>query len=422
MLPPGPREPALAQTMEWAWRPLPFMRRNVRRFGDAITLRFVGLNFGPVVVVSSPALNKEVFTGDAAVLQAGQANHILLPLLGRRSVLLLDGDEHLRHRKLLLPPFHGERMQAYAEVIRQVTERAVAGMPRKGPFALLPIMQDITFRVILRAVFGLDEGEDMERLSLLLMEMFTPPSAILSLVPALHRDFPGSPFRAFLRRRARADHELYALIERRRKAPAGQDIFSLLLSARDEAGQAMTNEELRDELVTLLAAGHDTTATSLTWAFERILADPRVLERLRSDGDEYLDAVVKETLRHRPILPMVVRKLAAPWKLGDWELPAGAAVAPCIWLTHMRPDLYPNPEAFRPERFVGAKIDPYAWLPFGGGTRRCIGMAFAMYEMKIVLSTILGAAKLRLHDRPPLRTVRRSITLAPKGGTRVVMV
>ncbi len=421
MLPAGPREPGLAQTVEWALRPLPLLRRQAARFGDAFTMRFTGLFDGPMVFVTSPALIKEVFTGDAEVLQAGQANQLLLPLVGSRSVLLLDGPEHMRQRKLLLPPFHGERMQAYATVIRDVTESALAKMPSGSTVSLQPVMQEITFRVILRAVFGLDEGPEMERLSPLLLELFKPPPALMAMLPFLQRDLPFSPFRAFLRARDRVDEELYRIIDRRRaEKTRGDDILSLLFEARDEQGRGMTDVELRDELVTLLAAGHETTATTLTWAFERILSHPSVLARLRSNDDVYLDAVVKETLRMRPILPMVVRKLSRPWRLGGWDLPAGAGVAPCILLTHERPDLYPSPHEFKPERFIGSKIDPYGWLPFGGGIRRCIGMAFAMYEMKIVLSTILQSAKLRLVDRAPLPTVRRSITLAPQGGTRVV--
>jgi cytochrome P450 len=437
-LPPGPRRPSLVQLLDWAYRPLPFLHDCQRRFGDAFTLRFPGL--GPFVLVSAPEAIKQVFTGDAEVLQAGKGNQILEPLVGSRSVLLLDGPEHLRHRRLLLPPFHGERMMAYAQVMRDVTVASIAAWPVGEPFSLHPRMQAITLDVILRTVFGLDEGAQMRRFAELLLPLFEPPPFVFAFLPQVFRhDLPLSPYRRFLRRKDAVDRELHAIIAERRRAPDAADrtdILSLLLSATDEDGRPLTDTELRDELITAIAAGHETSATALSWAFERILSTPDVAARL---GEEiagaggaafdlaqvgrlaYVDATIKETLRLRPIIPIVVRQLQAPYRIGDRLLPKGTHLAPCIYLAHRRPEAYPDPERFQPERFLNKKIDPYTWLPFGGGIRRCIGMAFAQYEMTIVLATVLGSVDLRLAPGAPVRPVRRSVTLAPSGGTRVIV-
>jgi len=437
-LPPGPRQPGIAQLLEYTFRPLPFFDRCIRNHGDLFTLRMPGL--GDFVMVGSPELVRQVFTADSDSLHAGSANAIIEPLVGPRSVLLLDGPEHLRQRRLLMPPLHGERMQAYAQLIAEIADAAIDRWPVGEPFSLHPHMQSITLEVILRAVFGVDEGARSERLRGLLVEYMKPPPSIFAFVPALQRDFPLSPYRGFLRRRAAVDEELRGIIAARRQAKGGAartDVLSLLLAARDENGTPMTDGELRDELVTMLVAGHETTATALSWAFALILADAGARSRLRGaldgardDGGavdppaatrlEYLDAVVKETLRLRPILPDVVREVVAPYRIGGFDIPIGAFLTPFIYGVHRRPDLYPEPERFRPERFVGAKTDPYAWFPFGGGIRRCLGMAFALYEMKIVLATVLARAELRLTGGP-VRVVRRTLTFAPSGGTRVVL-
>jgi cytochrome P450 family 110 len=412
------------------------MRDCARRFGDAFTVRLPGLGCGTFVFVSSPELIKEVFTGDDELLRAGEANTVLEPLVGSSSVLLLDSAPHMRQRRLLLPPFHGERMHAYGEIMRDITEASLRRWPVGGRFSLHPYMQAITLDVILRCVFGFEEGAAMRELHTLLVELFQPPPLLLAAIPFLQRDLPLLPFRKFLRTRERVDAELYRLIRLRREAPdlaSRPDVLSLLLCARDESGAPMSDLELRDELVTMLAAGHETTATSLSWAFSRILDDAGVRARLDAELDAvvgrgpldpemlpklvYVDAICKETLRLRPILPLVVRNLQRPWKLGAWELPAGVGVAPCIYLAQRRPQAWPEPDRFRPERFLDGKIEPYTWLPFGGGTRRCIGMAFALYEMKIVLATVMLRARLELDGA--VRIVRRSTTLAPSGGTRV---
>jgi cytochrome P450 len=421
-LPPGPRLPSAVQLIEYTVRPLPFFDRCIRDHGDLFTLRLAG--FGDFVMVGAPELVKQVFTADPATLEAGSANKILEPLVGPRSILLLDGQEHLRQRRLLMPPMHGDRMHAYARAMVEATEAAIARWPTGTPFALHPHMQAITLEVILRAVFGATERPGLARL---LIEFMKPPPAILAFMPALQRDLPLSPYRRFLRRREEVDRELRALIaERRAGGDAGSDVLSLLLAARDPSGAPLSDAELRDELVTMLAAGHETTATALSWAFALILAHPAVAARLADElagkdptEVEYLDAVVKETLRLRPIVPDVVRQVRAPFMLGGRELPIGCFATPFIYAVHRRPDLYPEPERFRPERFLGVKTDPYAWFPFGGGIRRCLGMAFALYEMKVVLGTVLTQARLRL-DGAPVRPVRRTLTFAPSGGTRVV--
>ncbi|NUQ79366.1 MAG: cytochrome P450 [Polyangiaceae bacterium] len=444
-LPPGPSQLPIVQTMQWSFRPMPFMEACSRRYGDIFTLRFHQL--GTFVFFSRPEHIKQIFTGDTDVLLAGRANRVLEPLVGSKSVLLLDRKEHLRQRRLLMPPFHGERMLAYAAIMRDTAEAEIERMPLRTPFAIHPHMQAITLDVIMRAVFGLtssdapgSEGERMRRLRKLLVEFITPPPVLITFLPFTQVDLPGSPYRTFLRIRENVDRELYALIDERRRAKdlnEREDILSLMLRARYEDGQPMTDVELRDELVTMLVAGHETTATSLSWAFDRILAEPRVAKKIDAEltrvlggrrldpaaiqGLDYIDAVIKETLRLYPILPIVARELAAPLEIAGYSLPAGTKVVPCIYLAHRRPDTYPEPTRFYPERFIDAKIDPYAWLPFGGSVRRCLGMAFALYEMKIILATVLSRAHLRLASGEPARVIRRGITLAPSGGTRVIL-
>jgi cytochrome P450 len=440
-LPPGPRGPAFLQTLGYTYWTFPFFEHCARRYGDPFTLRMPG--FGAFVMLSAPELIKQVFTGDPEKLHAGKANAVLEPVVGRHSVLLLDGKEHLRQRRLLLPPLHGERMQAYAALMAEIAAAEVARMPTGARFSLHEHMQTITLQVILRAVFGLDEGAQMDELAALLKEFTQPPPSLMIFVPPAwleYGDFPLSPYRTFLRRREKVDRALRAILRAKMAAPdrGRTDILSLLVSARDEEGRAMTEDELRDELVTMLVAGHETTATALAWVFAFVLSRPDVGARLQeelegalhADGEpdvarltsnEYLDAVIKESLRLRPIVPDVVRRVQSPIRVAGYEIPVGAFLTPCIHLAHRRPESWPEPERFRPERFLGAKVDPYSWLPFGGGIRRCLGMAFALYEMKIVVGVTLLRARLRLGTDAPPKVVRRSVTLAPAGGTPVVL-
>ena len=439
--PPRLRGPSILQTLEYTYRPLELFERCARRLGEPFTLHLPG--FGDFVFVWTPETLKQVFTGDPDELQAGKANDMLEPVVGPYSLLLLDGAEHIRMRRLLLPPFHGERMQTYGRLIAGIASAEIDAMPLGAPFSIHTHMQAITMRVILRAVFGLEEGAEMRELTAVLLEYMKPPPSLLvftprSLFPWL--DFPGSPYRTFLRRRDGVDRSLRAIIRARRAAPdpSRTDILSLLLDARDEQGAPLTEDELRDELMTMLLAGHETTATALSWALAHVISNPEVEARLRAEigglsseggvpdaaaltSAPYLDAVVKETMRLHPIVPVVVRRLSRPMTIAGREVAEGAMVTPCIHLAHRRPEAWPEPERFNPERFLGTKTDPYTWFPFGGGTRRCVGMAFALYEMKIVLGVMLARTRLALDKGRFPEVVRRSVTLAPAGGTRVVM-
>jgi cytochrome P450 len=421
-LPAGPRLAPPLQTLGWIARPVPFLRRAHARYGDVFTLRMAtGERW---VVLAHPDHVREVFTGPADLLRAGEANRILLPVVGRHSVLLLDGPEHLRQRRLLLPPFHGERMQGYRDAMVEATEREVATWAPGEVVRLAPAMQRITLEVILRTVFGVADGGEVERLRRLLLELleFTVAPRRLVLLALLGgerlKDLPS------LRRvLAPVDAALLDEIARRRAAPdldEREDVLSLLLRARDEDGAGLSDAELRDELVTLLVAGHETTATALGWAFERLLRHPAAVARATAEP-EYADAVVTETLRLRPVLALVVRRLREPMTIAGHDLPAGSEVAPCIYLVHRRPDLYPDPDAFRPERWLGAaKPGTYTWLPFGGGIRRCLGASFALMEMQTVLRTVLATARLRPVDGASELTARRAITLVPARGAAAV--
>ena len=422
----------MVQLVEFTRRPLEWLEACGRRFGDPFTARIPG--YTPFVFAAAPDHIRTIFTGDDEVLHAGKANVVLEPLVGKHSVLLLDGAAHLRQRRLLSPPLRGERMQAYAAIIAGIAEAEVARMPRGAPFGLHRHMQAITLDVILRAVFGVEEGARMSQLRRLILEVLEPPPALLAFLPVRYLDFPGSPFRRFKRRRAALARSLLEVVAARRGAGAGgADILSLLLAARDDQGRAMSDDELVDELITMLAAGHDTTATALSWMFACLLEHPEVEARLRDElagatGPEavaalpYLDAVIKETLRLRPIVPDVVRQLQRPMRFAGFDLPAGVHLVPCIHLAHRRPEVYPEPARFRPERFLGVRPDPYAWLPFGGGIRRCLGMAFALYEMKIVAGVVLARTRLELARPAGVRVVRRGVTLAPEAGTSVRLV
>jgi cytochrome P450 len=425
-LPPGSRAPALVQGLRYVRDPLGFLSHYQRRFGDIYTIRFPF--FGRIVYVANPQLVKEVFTGSPAVFHAGEANAMVLePALGPHSILTLDDEPHLRQRKLLLPPFHGERVRRYGELIEEVTRREMATWPVGEPFALRSHTQRITLTVILRAVFGITDEVRIDRATRLIDNFSGRVSTIIRF-PYLRRDLgPHSPWRRFLRARAELDAFIFEEIALRRAEGEEQrdDVLSLLLRARHEDGSPMTDAELRDELVTVVGAGHETTATALAWAIERLLRNPRALGLLRESiaagrGD-YLEATVRETLRVRPVIIDVARKLTAPATIGGYELPAGSFVAPAIAGLHRHPDLYPEPEEFRPERFLDEKTENYAWIPFGGGVRRCVGAAFAEFEMRIVLREFVTRAALTAPDPAPEKVKIRNITLAPQHGARVVL-
>lgn len=387
------------------------------------------------MIAADAAVAKEVFTGDPALLHAGEGNVVLRPLLGPRSVLLLDGPEHLRQRRLMLPPFHGERMRGYGERMQAIAERHVAQWPVGEPFAVQRSMQAITLEVILRVVFGVEEPARVAQLSAplrRLLDSTEQPWRLLALQLTRSQGArPRTPWGRVRRLLAPVDAMIYEEIAARRAElesgrPTRDDILTLLLSARDEDARPLTDAELRDELMTLLLAGHETTATALTWTLERVTRHPDVLARLEAEAgtegaDAYLDAVIKETLRLRPVVPAVVRKLQAPLTFGGWDLPAGVNIAPNIWLIHRDPALYPEPEAFRPERFLDRTPGTYEWLPFGGGIRRCLGASFALYEMRVVLSTILARTQLEPSTDAPEQVTRRFVTFSPSSGGRVTI-
>ena len=417
-LPPGPRWPRPWQTLAWITRPGPFLQRCRARYGDVFTIRIAGETW---VFLSDPEDVKRVFTGDARQLRAGEANAVLRPVVGSRSVLLLDEPQHMIDRRLMLPPFHGERMQRYGDIMVEATLRELAGWPRGEPLALWPRMQAITLEVIVRAVFGLRERGPMDELEQRLRRMldWTANPSRLALLAL------GGPERMERNRRFRravdaVDELLLAEIARRRASEdlaERDDILSMLVQARYEDGSSMSDRVLRDELVTLLVAGHETTATSLAWALERLMRHPQALARAREEAlageDQYVEAIVKETLRLRPVLPIVARVLGEPMELGGRLLPAGASVAPCIYLMHRREDVYPQAARFRPERFLEQPAGTYTWIPFGGGVRRCLGASFALFEMRKVLQTILAEVDLRPSEQPAEPVARRAITLTP---------
>jgi len=427
-LPPGSKAPAFLQGFRYLRDPLGFISRYRQRYGDIFTVRFPF--FGQIVYVASPELVKEVFTGSPDVFHAGEANATVLePALGPNSVLTLDDEPHLRARKLLLPPFHGERVHRYGELIAEVTRRNMETWPVGEPFALHPHTQRITLTVILRAVFGITDEARIDHATRLINE-FSDRVTTITRMPFLRHGLGRhlAPWRRFVRAREGLDAFIYEEIALRRKEPGSEDrddVLSLLQQARHDDGSPMSDTELRDELVTVVGAGHETTATGLAWALERLLRTPRALERLRESagaGDAtYLDATVRETLRVRPVVIDVARKLTRPATVGGYELPAGTFVLPAIAAVHFRDDLYPEPQEFRPERFLDGKTDNYAWIPFGGGVRRCIGAAFAEYEMRIILREIVARAQLRAPDPAPEKVATRHITLAPAKGTRVVL-
>jgi cytochrome P450 len=419
--------PRAMQTLGWLSRPFQFVERARANLGDTFTIHIARDTF---VVLSDPADVKQVFTGDPSVYHAGVSNIILLPFLGHKSVLLLDGAQHMSQRKLLLPPFHGEKMRRHVELMTEIAEREVAAWPRGVPFAAHPHMQTVTLEVIMRIVFGVDDGDP--RLAELRARLRTFLEASAS-GRELRKLLLVGPEKAD-RRRIFAhvldpvDEIIAQVIADRRKLDdleERDDVLSMLLLARHEDGTEMDGVELRDELVTLLVAGHETTATALAWALERLVRHPGALERLteevRADaGDEYVDGVIRETLRLRPVIPFVGRKLSEPQTIGGWDIPAGARVAPSIHLMHRREDIYPDAAAFRPERWLGVRPNPYTFLPFGGGVRRCLGASFAETEMRAVLGAIVRTVRLAPARPENEKVGRRVITLVPGRGAEII--
>jgi cytochrome P450 family 135 len=430
-LPPGPRMPAVLQTLAWAVAPTWLMNRCVARYGDTFTLTF-GPSGRKLVLVSEPDAVKTVFTAPPEIAPSAANGSPIAPIMGSSSVITLIGAEHMRQRKLLLPPFHGERMREYEQVIVQATRHSMESWPLGEPMKLSERTRAITLEVILRAVFGV-EAERMEPMRKAIAGLLEPIQMPALLLFALRRPSEERPGGAIGRALDHLDEVIYAEIDRRRtQADLNErtDILSLLLLARDEDGLQMTNKELRDELVTLLLAGHETTATAVAWALERLVRHPEKLSRLvaeidAGESDDYMQAVIAETLRVRPVVPLVVRVLHEPLSVGGRELPRGTRVVPSIYLTNRNPRVYESPEEFMPERFLDKPPETFSWIPFGGGIRRCIGASFATLEMKLILSTALR----ELTPSVPPRggwlwrrgewNRRRAITLVPAAGARL---
>src|SRR3954447_10149341 len=420
-LPAGPPAPRALQMAAWVARPLWFARECQARYGDMFTVK---IEARPWVMLADPAAIRTVFTAPADLMHAGDANEILRPMLGPSSVLLLDGAEHMHQRKLMLPAFHGERLQRYREIMVEATERSLAGWRPGEALALRPHAQAITLEVIVRAVFGVEAGATHDRLKALLSDVLDRLTRVRRMV-LIAAAGPNNPrIEALFRRElAAVDAELHRLIAERRAArdlEARDDVLSTLLLARDEDGRGLSDAELRDELMTLLVAGHETTANSLAWAFERLARTPGALERVAADP-AYAEAAVRETLRLRPVIALVARRLTRDAEIAGRVLPEGAVLTPCILLVHRRPDVYPDPDAFRPERFLERPPGTYTWIPFGGGIRRCVGATFAEMEVQVVLRTIAARVRLEAVGGPePVR--RRAITLVPGRGAEVRVV
>src|SRR3954449_2066450 len=416
MLPPGPRVPSLVNALRYARDPLRFFPRLRERHGDIFTVSFP--DFRRVVYLAEPSLIRELFTGDPAQLHAGEANATVLePAVGPRSVLTLDDGEHMRQRKLLLPPFHGKAVERYREIIREAAQRDLATWPVGEPFGVRPRTQSITLEVILRAVYGLSDPARFARARSVIGEFAKRSDALL--LPSFMKRGRRGPWGRFIRSRHALDALVYEEIALRRSHADGdgrEDVLSLLMRAQHDDGSPLSDRELRDELVTIVGAGHETTATALAWAVERLVRHPDAMARLREDADgSYTDAVIRETLRSRPVLVDVARKLTAPLAVGGYELPTGTLVLASITGLHAREDRYPEPDAFRPERFLGEAPGTYTWIPFGGGVRRCLGAAFAQMEMQVVLQTIAETVALEPAGRSE-GVRRRGITLAPARG------
>ncbi len=426
VLPDGPSAPPVVQTAELTARPVDFVERCRDRFGGTFSVRLSRI--GPMVFFSDPDSIKQVFASDRENTITQGRNVVLEPILGTKSLLVQEGAEHLARRKLMLPPFHGERMRAYEQSIERATVEEISNWPTGEIILSHPAMQRITLEVIMSAVFGVsDERHDPLRAGLNRVLSSTRSPFAFGLTFPLLRKLP--PYSGMLKSLRETDRLIAAEISDRRADPTTEereDILSMLVSARDEDGQGLDDTELRDQLMTLLLAGHETTATALAWCFDQLLRNPDAYERLRSEidsdgGGDWMEAVIAETLRVRPVVPMIGRELRKPMTLDGWDLESGTSVMLSIYLAHTRPEVFPDPYVFDPSRFDGVKPDTYSWIPFGGGTRRCIGAAFAQFEMRIVLRTILSTLDLAPGSDSPDQMIRRNVTLSPKHGSPVLV-
>ena len=419
--------PAVVQTL-WSMLAMDsFVRHCLRRYPDDSMLTFRILGLGTVVSAYDPDLVRQIFTADSDTLRGGEINAQVLGILGPNSLLLLDGKRHLTTRRLLLPAFHGDAIEHHQQLIERITLKDIERWPLGKPFPLWPRMRAITMQVILQAVIGVRDPARSHALGDLL-GAYTRGGPFTALAetrqPWLTRP-PVARLRPRIRARERAEQLLRQEITEHRASPDGrQDILAMLIKAGDENGHALSDEELRDHILTLLGAGHDTTAATLAWAFELLVRNPQVLERLQghADDDEYLTAVVNETLRARPVVDSAARKVNTTFDLGGHRLPGGTIVSASINALQHDPRVYPDPDRFYPERFL-RRPAPYTLIPFGGGERRCIGASFAIMEIKTVLRTVLEQLELRSASRRAERATRRqSIAITPAKGTRVIAI
>jgi cytochrome P450 len=440
-LPPGPAAPSAWQLLRFSMASLAWLESCARRYGDPFTVRFAGNE--TLVMLSSPRAVQDVFRGDPAVMHAGAGNRILRALVGYTSILVLDDAPHARMRRQLLPPLKGERLRTFVGAMQAETEAALTALPRATPVRIDTATRRITLRVIIRAGLGVTPGPAMEALERRMVRLLDYGNGPLALVrmhlwpPERHMD---SNVLGFYRARRELDAALLDHIRTMRATPAharAPGMLGDLITQGDTSGDALSDEELRDALVTVLAAGHETTALSLAWAMEQIVPRADVVQRIRAELAEvcageppraehiesltYLDAVIRECMRIRTVIPFVVRRLTAPAEVGGRSYPAGIVLAPCIHLVHRRADLYPDPAAFRPERFLERKYGPHEWLPFGGGHRACLGMVFALYEMKAVLGTLFARADFARPPGAQSQVARRGISMAPSDGTRLLI-
>lgn len=443
LLPNTLQTPSFIQKLQWIVDPVQYLKNAAKKYPDIFTADIVG--FGcPVVFVNHPSVIREVFTNDRKKFAAlGQANKLFQPLVGNTSIVMLDGDRHKQRRQLLMPPLHGERMRAYGSSICDLTEKVFSQLPLNQSFSARNVVQEISLLVILEAVFGLNEGEryyELKRLLALLMDVFKSPiTSSFLLLPFLQKDLGiWSPWGKFLRRRQQIDQLLYAEISERREQPDPNriDILSLLISARDEEGNSMTDQELRNELISILLGGYETTAIAIAWALYWIHYKPEIrgklLQELHTLGDypdpmnifrlPYLTNVINETLRMYPVLmatlPRVVQEHV---ELLGHPIEPGTVIVGGIYLTHHRESLYPDPEEFQPERFLEYQFSPYEYMPFGAGVRRCIGEALAVFEMKLVLATILSGYQLELESSQPEKAQRRGAAIGPGNGVKMII-
>ena len=440
-LPPGSKLPRLIQQLHWISNPISYMETYAKQYGDIFSTS-VGLGKEPLIYVSNPQGLQKVLT-DEAFYAPGYVNDILTPLTGNNSIFMLDRDRHKRERKLLMPSFHGDRMRDYGQLMVDITQQITSKLAMNQPFSARDTMQEISLAVILKAVFGVYEGERYDQLKSFVTTMLeigkSPLSSAHLFFPILQQDLGAwSPWGHFLKQRQQLDELVFTEIEERRQYPdqSRTDILHLMMAARDEEGNPMTDQELRDELLALVFAGHETTATVMAWALYWIHKQPEVYEKLMHELNHlppnpdpitifrlpYLTAVCQETLRIYPVAMLTFPRMTKqPTELMGYQLREKTVIVGCIYLIHQREDLYPQPNLFKPERFLERKFSPYEFIAFGAGSRQCLGMALAQYELKLVLATLLRNYEFKLVEKQPVKPGRRGVTLSPVGGVKMMM-